>query len=127
MAGQPTTYLPHRGVLSPAEKILYISYNDGAGPYDGTSGAVYKYSISSSTWTDITPVTGSDLYFGFGGLTVDLLKSGTLMVAAVNSWYPDGQIFRSNNSGASWTRLWEWASYPAMVSLNRVGNYEPLH
>ncbi len=29
-------------------------------------GSVWKYSIANSTWTDITPVSGGDLYFGFG-------------------------------------------------------------
>lgn len=109
--------MPHRGVLSPSEKILYVTYNNGAGPYDGTLGAISKYSIANGTWTDITPVSGSNLYFGFGGLSVDLKNPGTLMVAAVNSWWPDGQIFRSNNSGASWTTLWAWASYPTMASM----------
>ncbi|QRV77897.1 glycoside hydrolase family 74 protein [Ceratobasidium sp. AG-Ba] len=121
LAGQTTTYMPHRGVLSPSEKALYVTYNNGAGPYDGTLGSVYKYYISNSTWVDITPVTGSDLYFGFGGLSVDLKKPGTLMVAAVNSWWPDGQIFRSTNGGATWSRLWEWASYPTM---NRYYKYD---
>lgn len=32
VAGQNTTFLPHKGVLSPVEKVLYVSYSDGAGP-----------------------------------------------------------------------------------------------
>jgi len=32
VAGQNSTFLPHKGVLSPAEKALYVSYSDGAGP-----------------------------------------------------------------------------------------------
>ncbi|KAF8213334.1 hypothetical protein K438DRAFT_1803801 [Mycena galopus ATCC 62051] len=107
VAGQNTTYLPHKGVLSPAEKVLYISYSNGAGPYDGTLGSVMKYNLTSSVWTDITPVTGSDLYFGFGG-------PGTIMVAALNSWWPDGQIYRSTNGGETWSPLWDWLSYPTM-------------
>ncbi|KDR85177.1 hypothetical protein GALMADRAFT_218258 [Galerina marginata CBS 339.88] len=114
VAGQNTTFLPHKGVLSPTEKVLYVSYSDGAGPYDGALGAVYKYSITSGVWTDITPVAGTDLTFGFGGVAVDLQKPGTIMVAALNSWWPDGQIFRSTNSGATWSPLWSWGSYPAM-------------
>lgn len=114
VAGQDTTFLPHKGVLSPAENALYVTYSDGAGPYDGTSGAIYRYSLTSSTWTNITPVSGSDLYFGFGGLTVDLQKPGTVMVAALNSWWPEGQIFRSTNGGTTWTPLWAWANYPEM-------------
>lgn len=48
VAGQNTTYLPHKGVISPSERVLYVSYSDGAGPYDGTLGSIYKYNISSS-------------------------------------------------------------------------------
>ncbi|KEP52011.1 glycoside hydrolase family 74 protein [Rhizoctonia solani 123E] len=121
VAGQNTTFMPHRGVISPSEKALYVTYNNNAGPYDGTSGAVAKYYISNSTWVDITPVSGSDLYFGFGGLAVDAKKPGTIMVAAVNSWWPDGQIFRSTNGGATWSKLWDWASYP---SMNRYYKYD---
>ena len=91
--------------MSPAEKALYVTYSNGAGPYDGTDGkyvvleyhhyrtntlvgSVYKYDITSGTWTDITPVSGSDLYFGFGGLAVDLQNPGTIIAAALNSWWP---------------------------------------
>lgn len=112
VAGQPGKYFPHKGKLQPAQKCLYITYSDGAGPYDGTLGAVYKYNITAGTWTDITPVSGSDLYFGFGGLGVDMLKPGTLVVASLNSWWPDAQLFRSTDSGATWSKIWEWASYP---------------
>ncbi|KAF3909634.1 hypothetical protein AA313_de0207094 [Arthrobotrys entomopaga] len=113
VSGQPSQgYLPHKGVLSPSEHTLYVTYSDGAGPYDGTLGSVWKYSITSGTWTDITPVTGSDLYFGFGGFAVDLKKPGTIMVAALNSWWPEGLIFRSTDSGATWLRAWTWNPYP---------------
>ncbi|KAF5317019.1 hypothetical protein D9611_004002 [Ephemerocybe angulata] len=114
VAGQTTTFLPHKGVLSPSEKSLYVSYSDGAGPYDGTSGAVLKYNIGTGAWTDITPASGSDLYFGFGGVAVDLQRPGTIMVAALNSWWPDGQIFRSTDSGATWSPFWSWGNYPEM-------------
>ncbi|KAJ7042520.1 hypothetical protein C8F04DRAFT_1076201 [Mycena alexandri] len=107
--GQQTTYLPHKGVISPAEKALYVSYSNG-----GTLGSVFKYNLTSGVWTDITPVTGSDLYFGFGGVAIDLKTPGTIMVAALNSWWPDGQIFRSTDGGATWSPLWSWLSYPTM-------------
>jgi xyloglucan-specific exo-beta-1,4-glucanase len=112
VAGQPGKYFPHKGKLQPTEKALYITYADGAGPYDGTMGAVYRYDIAAGTWKDITPVTGSDLYFGFGGLGVDMQKPGTLVVASLNSWWPDAQLFRSTDSGTTWSKIWEWASYP---------------
>ncbi|KAH7323000.1 family 74 glycoside hydrolase [Stachybotrys elegans] len=112
---QPRRFLPHKGVLSPEENALYVTYSDGSGPYDGTLGAVYRYNIDDGSWTNITPVSGSDLISGFGGLSVDLKNPGTLIVATLNQWWPDGQIFRSTDSGATWSRLWQWGNYPEMI------------
>lgn len=114
VAGQPGAFFPHKAKVQPAEKALYLTYSDGTGPYDGTNGGVYRFSLTNNTWTNITPVSGSNLYFGFGGLGLDLLKPGTLVVAALNSWYPEAQLFRSTDSGATWSVLWEWTNYPAM-------------
>jgi xyloglucan-specific exo-beta-1,4-glucanase len=52
---------------------------------------------------------GPARYFGFGGLAVDLKIPGIIMVAALNSWRPDGRIWRSTDSGETWSPLWEWA------------------
>lgn len=112
VAGQTVKYFPHKGKLQPTEKALYISYSDGAGPYDGTMGSVCRYDIAAGTWKDITPVNGSNLYFGFGGLGVDMQNPGTIVVASLNSWWPDAQLFRSTDSGTTWSPIWEWASYP---------------
>ena len=46
--------------------------------------------------------------FGYGGLALDANKPGTLMVASDNLWWPDAQLFRSTDSGASWTTIWDW-------------------
>lgn len=99
-------------MLSPAEKTLYISYSNGAGPYDGTNGTVHKYNITSKVWTDISPTPMASTYYGYGGLSVDLQVPGTLMVAALNCWWPDELIFRSVDSGATWSPIWAWNGYP---------------
>lgn len=112
VSGQPGTYFPHKGKIQPDEKALYITYANGAGPYDGTLGAVWRYDLTNSTWKDITPVSGSDLYFGFGGLGLDMLNPGTLVVAGLNSWWPEAQLYRSTDSGTTWSPIWEWSSYP---------------
>ncbi|SPO04764.1 probable Xyloglucanase [Cephalotrichum gorgonifer] len=114
LEGQPDRYFPHKCKLEPTEKALYITYADGTGPYDGTSGAVWRYDIAGAKWTDITPDIGEDLFYGFGGLALDAKNPGTLMVASLNSWWPDAQIFRSTDSGATWTTAWEWVAYPDM-------------
>ncbi|KAK1832424.1 hypothetical protein QBC39DRAFT_256722 [Podospora conica] len=110
--GQPKAYFPHKCKVQPTEKALYLTYSDGLGPFDGTLGGVYRYDLTNGSWKDITPVSGSDLFHGFGGLGVDMQKPGTLLVASLNSWYPDAQLFRSTDSGATWTRIWEWGNYP---------------
>lgn len=111
--GQPTGYLPHHGVLD-SNGNLYISYSDGAGPYDGTKGDVWRYNTNTGAWTNISPVPSgsSDNYYGYGGLAVDAQNPGTIMVATLNSWWPDAIIFRSTDSGATWSRIWDWDGYP---------------
>ncbi|KXH34672.1 fungal cellulose binding domain-containing protein [Colletotrichum salicis] len=111
VAGQPGKYFPHKGRIQPTERALYLTYSDGTGPYDGTSGSVWRYDLTANTWKDITPVApGSDLYFGFGGLGLDMQKPGTLVVATLNSWWPDAQLFRSTDSGATWKKIWTWGT-----------------
>lgn len=113
------SYMPHRGVLSPQEKSLYVSFNNRAGPYDGSAGAFGKYNITSGTWTDITPEVST---FGFGGVAVDLQKPGTVMVAALNEWWPDVNIYRSTDGGATWSRLWTWGNYPQINRYFGIDN-----
>src|SRR5690606_18709707 len=50
--------------------------------------------------------------FGYSGLTLDRQNPGTLMVATQISWWPDVIFFRSTDSGDTWTRVWDWTSYP---------------
>ncbi|KAL6229915.1 hypothetical protein BDW75DRAFT_245300 [Aspergillus navahoensis] len=122
VSGEPQYgFLPHKGVLSPSEKTLYISYSNGAGPYDGTNGTVHKYDISSGTWTDISPTSLADAYYGYGGLSVDLQVPGTVMVAALNAWWPDELIWRSVDSGGTWSPIWEWNGYP---NINYYYDYD---
>ena len=87
-----------------------MSYSDWAGPYDGGKGDVWKFDTATGIWTLISPVPSSsaDDYFGYGGLAVDARAPNTIMVAALNSWWPDTIIFRSTNGGATWTRIWDW-------------------
>ncbi|KAF8424830.1 glycoside hydrolase family 74 protein [Tirmania nivea] len=94
LAGQPVGYISHRGVFSPKEKVLYVSYTDGTGPYDGSAGYLQKYNLTDKSWTDISPIRDA---FGFGGLAIDLQKPGTLM---------------------TWRGAWEWAPWPQKMFFN---------
>ncbi|MFC8240629.1 cellulose binding domain-containing protein [Streptomyces chartreusis] len=112
VAGQPTGYLAHKGVLDAANGHLYLAYSDRGGPYDGGKGRLWRYATATGTWTDISPVAEADTYYGFSGLTVDRQKPGTVMATAYSSWWPDTQIFRSTDSGGTWTKAWDYTSYP---------------
>lgn len=112
LAGQPTGYLPHKGVLDAKNGHLYLAYSDKGGPYDGGKGSLWRYATATGTWTDISPVAEADTYYGFSGLTVDRQNPGTVMATAYSSWWPDTQIFRSTDSGATWTQAWSYTSYP---------------
>ncbi|MET7454282.1 cellulose binding domain-containing protein [Streptomyces sp. NPDC005574] len=112
LAGQPTGYLAHKGVLDTKNGYLYIAYSDKGGPYDGGKGRLWRYATATGTWTDISPVAEADTYYGFSGLTVDRQHPGTVMATAYSSWWPDTQIFRSTDSGGTWTKAWDYTSYP---------------
>ncbi|KAI9050188.1 hypothetical protein LZ554_006329 [Drepanopeziza brunnea f. sp. 'monogermtubi'] len=115
VSGEPQLgFVPHKGVFSPGEKTLYVTYANGVGPYDGTNGTLHKYNVTSGVWTDISPTPLASTYYGYGGLTVDLQRPGTLMVAALNCWWPDEIIWRSTDSGATWSPIWEWNGYPSI-------------
>jgi len=117
--GQPTGYLPHHGVLA-SNGILYITYSNTCGPFDGSKGDVWKFNTSSGVWTQISPIpsSSSDDNFGYGGLAVDAQHPDTIMVTSMELWWPDDIIFRSTDGGVTWKRIWEIGVYP-----NRINYY----
>ena len=118
VTGQPTGMIPHKAVLDASGGNLFITYSDTGGPYDGAHGDVWKYATGTGTWSNVSPVPSTDTsndYFGYSGLTVDREHPGTLMVTAYSSWWPDTQIWRSTDSGATWKPFWAYTSYPTRV------------
>ncbi|TCB96480.1 xyloglucanase [Micromonospora zingiberis] len=115
--GQPTGYLAHKGVVDHVGGHLYIATSDTGGPYDGGKGDVWKFTRATGTWTRISPIpsSSSDAYFGYSGLTIDRQRPNTLMVATQISWWPDAIFWRSTDGGATWSRIWDWGSYPQRV------------
>ncbi|TDC70413.1 xyloglucanase [Micromonospora sp. KC606] len=120
--GQPTGYLAHKGVVDPAGGYLYIATSDTGGPYDGAKGDVWKFNRATGAWTQISPIPSSstDAYFGYSGLTIDRQQPNTLMVATQISWWPDAIFWRSTDGGATWTRVWDWGSYPERVKKYKM-------
>ena len=104
---QPRGFCPNHLVRAP-DGILYLSYGLEPGPNSMTDGAVWKFDPKNGTWTDITPLTpaDSDQPFGYGAVAVDNQHPATIMVTTFCHWHPHDEIFRSTNSGATWTQLW---------------------
>jgi len=113
IAGQPTTYLPQRAVLS-GDGSLYITYANGAGP-SGTNaepmdrGQIWKVEPAAATWTEITPLRG-DQNRAFGGISVDASNPARLLASTINTyreqpWGYGDRLFLSTDRGASWTDL----------------------
>ena len=115
VSGATTTYMPHRAVLA-SDGDLYITYADGAGPHGHWSepepmenGQIWKYNVSSGSWTNITP---SGYTKAFGGISVDPNNPERLVASTVNTYMPqDGawgdRIFLSTNGGSSWVDVVE--------------------
>ena len=115
IAGQPTGFMAHKGVVDSVNGFLYIATSDKGGPYDGSSGDVWKYSIATGAWTQISPIKSSDTsndYFGYAGLSIDAQHPGTIMVTGYSSWWPDTFIWRSTDGGTTWKQIWSFTSYP---------------
>ncbi|GFJ88610.1 sialidase family protein [Phytohabitans rumicis] len=108
--GQPTGYLPHKGVLDHVGGFLYLATSDTAGPYDGGRGEVWRLNTGTGEWARITPDPNGG--WGYSGLTIDRQNPTTLMVATQISWWPDTVFFRSTDRGATWTRAWDFLGWP---------------
>ncbi len=126
VAGQPTGLMAHHGKLA-SNGMLYLSYNNNAGPYDGSAGDVWKYDTSAAAWTKITP-PASPLNggYGFGGLAVDAQNPNTIVVAALNQWWPDVNFFRSLDGGNNWNLIWNvnWSNpWPNILAPSYTMDY----
>lgn len=95
--------LPVRAELD-SDGVLFIAYANGVGPNGVTDGAVFKLDTRTGQWTDITPDKRPDRpKGGYMGLSLDRQHAGTLVVATLNRWKPDGDtIWRSTDGGRSW-------------------------
>ncbi|MFG3224780.1 RICIN domain-containing protein [Kitasatospora sp. NPDC048194] len=99
--GQPTGQMPQHGVLA-GDGTLYLTYSNAPGPNNVTAGSVWKYAPSGGTWKNISPSQGS---YGFAGLAVDPQKPSTVMVTTLDRWWPQDEVYRSTDGGATWKAL----------------------
>jgi xyloglucan-specific exo-beta-1,4-glucanase len=105
--------MPQRAVLA-GDGNLIITYANGAGPYGTGSepfdqGQIWKYNITSGSWTNITPSGGRPM----GGISVDPNNPQRMVASTSNTYwlqynnvYGD-RFYITTNGGASWTDIVE--------------------
>jgi hypothetical protein len=105
VARQPQKLVPSHAAFD-AKGTLYLSYANGPGPGELTTGSVWKYDPRDQAWTHISPLVPSEAdKFGYGGLAVDAAHPGTLMVTTIDRWTRGDEIFRSTDGGRRWVAL----------------------
>lgn len=113
ISGAPTAYMPQRGIVTENGDLI-ITYANGAGPHAHwsldepvDSGQIWKYSIGTASWSNITPNGYST---AFGGISAAPSDGQRLIASTMNTWllqdnsYGD-RFFLSTNGGASWTDI----------------------
>jgi photosystem II stability/assembly factor-like uncharacterized protein len=106
--------IPKQSAVDNTNGYLYIVTSHDPGPYNGApssgnGGQIWRLSTLTGEWTDITPTYNPrGVIPGFGGLTIDRQNPGTIMAASCNNWYPDETLYRSTDSGETWTHSWEY-------------------
>ena len=100
VAGQPAGMMPHHAVLDGCGN-LYLAYNNGSGPNGISSGAIWRYTMASGVWTNVSPPQSGG---GFGGIAADAAHPGTLIATTIDRWGRD-EIYRTSNGGTSWVAI----------------------
>jgi xyloglucan-specific exo-beta-1,4-glucanase len=111
VTGAPSVYIPQRAAFS-GDGNIYITYGNGAGPHGHwaqpepmDAGQIWRYNLSSGTWTNVTP---SGYTRAFSGISVDPNNPQRLLASTINTYFQQGdawgdRIFLSTNGGSSWT------------------------
>ena len=100
--GPASPMMPQRGMIGP-DRHLYITYGNVAGPNNMTAGQVWKYSIDSNSWQEITPPNPNNYPSGFSGLALDPWNQGVAVVMTMDHWWPDDTMYRTTDGGQTWT------------------------
>jgi len=138
--------MPQRISIHPNGSAVYITFANGAGPHtmqwdEGwgaindwfNRGAVYKYDVSSQSWTDISPqnllnpedgdyTDPSEYYGGYSGIAINPDNPDHIVVSSIASyrgtqyWKVNGEwkdcwgdnIFITKDGGKSWAPSFQY-------------------
>lgn len=109
VAGQPHSLLLNHGEFDGRGSMI-LTYGDAPGPNGMKAGAVWKWSVASKIWREITPLhPGAGDTFGYGAVAIDPANAATILVGTMDRWEHGDDIFRSKDGGLHWTGLAEHA------------------
>ncbi len=105
VSGGPAGLMPLQGALDGNGKLV-MTYGDALGPNGLSNGAVYKLTLATNTWTNITPAAPTSSWqFGYGGLAVDPRNPNSIVVSTLDRWSTGDDLYKSTDGGATWTGL----------------------
>ncbi len=103
--GQPQGLMPAHVEID-SEGTVYIAYRNQPGPNDVTAGAIYKYRPGTGEFVDISPIIPREGdTFGYGGVSLDPSRPGSLVVSTLDRWTHKDEIFYSQDAGKTWTKV----------------------
>ncbi|MEU5155691.1 xyloglucanase [Glycomyces sp. NPDC021274] len=108
--------IPKQSAVDNTNGYLYVITSWDPGPYNGgpasgRGGRIQRLATQTGEWTDVTPPYNPGRPIpGFGAVTVDRQNPGTLMASTCNNWGPDEILFRSTDSGDTWSLSWDLVS-----------------
>ncbi len=85
---------------------LYVTYGNNEGPWNQTTGAVYKYDTAAGTAENIAPGTTP-----YGDILIDPTNEDRMVLVTTQTWLqqPNGSygdtFFTSTDGGKTWTDL----------------------
>jgi len=87
---------------------MVIVYGNAEGPNGVSDGAVWTYTPIGDAWHDIPPERpGAGNAFGYGGVALDPLRPGVIMVSTLCRWSRGDTVFRTVDGGNTWRSLRE--------------------
>ena len=106
--GLPKKFMPQRMKMD-ADGNLLITYADAEGPWNGTTGALYRYNVKTGKATDISPEGN----YPMGDVQADPENPDRLIASTINIWNQQangawGDIyFTSTDGGKTWKNVLE--------------------
>ncbi|HUI30560.1 MAG TPA: T9SS type A sorting domain-containing protein [Candidatus Acidoferrales bacterium] len=101
VSGQPQGVMAIRAVI--ADSLLYMTFANYQGPNGATAGSVWKYNVSTSAWTNVTPAPAPPAQGGYSGISLYPKNPNYIIVSTLDCWSPMDEVYLTTDGGTHWT------------------------